>query len=110
MRIPRDAIIPEEKLTRYLLVARVVEDKSAYLARAGFTLSNTDELRRSILELSCATDATADGANEYGEFWRVEGEFGNTLRVVLVWTRRANDGRFWFVTLKPAPQHESGGG
>ena len=36
MRIPDDAIIPEEKLTRYLLVPHPSDDKSKFLAQAGF--------------------------------------------------------------------------
>jgi hypothetical protein len=40
MRIPEDVIIPLEKLTNYLLVPRPVDDKSKFLAKAGFTLMN----------------------------------------------------------------------
>ncbi len=37
MKIPSDAIIPDEKLTRYLLVPKARNDKSKFLAQAGFT-------------------------------------------------------------------------
>lgn len=40
MRIPADAIIPEDKLTRYLLVPREYDDKSRFLSQAEFTLAN----------------------------------------------------------------------
>jgi hypothetical protein len=40
MRIPSDAIIPDEKLTKYLLVPRHWDDNSRFLHRAGFTLEN----------------------------------------------------------------------
>jgi len=33
MRIPEDAIIPLEKLTKYLLVAHPFDDKSGFLAQ-----------------------------------------------------------------------------
>ena len=39
MRIPSDASIPREKLTHYLLEHRAKNDKSHYLAGAGFTQS-----------------------------------------------------------------------
>lgn len=38
MKIPPDAIIPMEKLTAYLLVARDWDDKSKLLAQAGFSV------------------------------------------------------------------------
>ena len=38
MKIPNDAIIPDEKLTRHLLVYKARNDKSKFLAQAGFTL------------------------------------------------------------------------
>ena len=104
MRIPADAIIAEEKLTRYLLVPRPSDDKSGYLARGGFTLANPDVLRAAIMAVSRGAAAIPDGASEYGEFWRVEGLLGNTLPVVVIWMRRAIDGRFHFVTLKPPPK------
>ena len=44
MKLPADAIIAPEKLTRYLLVRHARGDKSAFLARAGYTLENADQL------------------------------------------------------------------
>jgi hypothetical protein len=45
MRIPvEEAMIPREKLTQYLLVSRLEDDKSKFLAQAGFTLENPDVL------------------------------------------------------------------
>jgi hypothetical protein len=46
-----------------------------------------------------------DGSNEYGTFYRVEGVLHGptgTLVVVCVWMKRAVDGQFRFVTLKPS--------
>jgi len=40
MKIPPDALIPLEKLTSYLLVHREWDDKSKFLAQAGFTREN----------------------------------------------------------------------
>ena len=44
MHIPVEAVIPEEKLTRYLLLHREYDDKSRYLAQAGFTQDNPADL------------------------------------------------------------------
>ncbi len=40
MKLPSDVVIAEEKLTQYLLVWRARNDKSGYLAQAGYQLSN----------------------------------------------------------------------
>lgn len=105
MKIPPDAIIPEEKLTRYLLVPREEDDKSKFLARAGFTQDNSDELLTAIRQLSESAEAVEDGNNQYGDFYRIEGAItgpnGHILDVVLIWLQWYQDGTFHFVTLKP---------
>lgn len=44
MRLPADAVIVKEKLTRYLLLPHARGDKSAFLAQAGYVLENADQL------------------------------------------------------------------
>jgi hypothetical protein len=44
MKIQSGALIPREKLTKYLLVFQPENDKSKFLAQAGFTLDNPDAL------------------------------------------------------------------
>lgn len=43
MKIPVDAIISNDKLTQYLLVPRQKNDKSGFLAQAGFTMENPED-------------------------------------------------------------------
>ena len=105
VRVPEDAIIPKEKLTLYLLVPRQKNDKSGYLAQAGFTRENPDVLDAAIRKLIVENDAIPDRHNEYGTFYRVEGELRGpqgVLSTVTVWILRANEDRYRFVTLKPA--------
>ena len=105
MRIPPDALIPEEKLTDYLLVEREWDDKAKFLARAGFLRDNSHLLRTAIRDLASTVDAVEDGRNEYGVFLRAEGALagpnGRTLAVVTIWLQSWADGRVRFVTLKP---------
>lgn len=105
MHIPPDADIAIEKLTRYLLVPRPVDDKSKFLGQVGFNSANPQVLDAAIRALAAAEPAMEDGGNEYGTFWRVEGLLhgpdGATL-VVTIWLRWQVDGRFRFITLKPA--------
>ena len=61
MKIPADAIIPDEKLTRYLLVYKVRNDKSKFLAQAGFTQENPEALRAAISSLAESVEAVEDG-------------------------------------------------
>jgi hypothetical protein len=105
MRVPGDAVIPEEKLTKYLLVPRPWDDKSKFLAQAGFTQDNPDDLMAALRRLAGEAEAVEDGTNEYGTFYRVEGELvgpvARPLAVVAVRLRWASDRTFHVVTLTP---------
>jgi hypothetical protein len=105
MKIPAEALLPVEKLTRYLLVPRPEDDKSQFLRRAGFRLEDWPELERAIRELANEQPATEDGANEFGVFYRQDGLLrgpnGKSLSVSLIWLQWYEDGSFHFVTLKP---------
>ena len=94
VRIPDDAIISEEKLVRYLLAPRRKNDKSGFLAQAGFTSANPDRLEQAIRR-----------QNEYGAFYRVEGVLvgpEGMLLTVTIWIQQTIEDRYRFVTLKPA--------
>lgn len=111
MKIPSDAIIPFEKITKYLLVPREWDDKSKFLAQAGFLRDNPELLLRAIRKLAADVDAVEDTTNEYGVFFRVEGELqgpnGRSLQVVTIWLRWYVDGQMRFVTLKPRKEKKS---
>lgn len=105
MHIPADAEIATEKLTHYLLVPKPLDDKSKFLMRAGFTAANPQALDAAIRSLAASAVASEDGRNEYGIFWRVEGLLVGPdceLPVVAIWLQWHVDGRFRFITLKPA--------
>lgn len=103
--MPTEAVIPDEKLTRYLLLPRDYDDKSQYLALAGFTQDNPGELLAAIHQLSTTQEAVYDGTTEYGDFYRVEGDLlgvnDRRLPVVTIWLRWHQDGSFHCITLKP---------
>jgi hypothetical protein len=73
LRVPPDAVIPMEKLTGYLLIYREWDDKSKFLAQAGFTRENPHLLLTSIRELAASVEAEEDRTDEYGELLRAEG-------------------------------------
>jgi hypothetical protein len=95
VKIPGDAVIPQEKLTCYLLVPRSKDDKSKFLAQAGFTQENPDDLLNAILQLVLTSDAVEDNINEYGVFYTVEGNLqglnGRSLLVITIWLQSRDD-------------------
>ncbi len=103
IKIPNDAIIPVAKLTRYLLVQRARNDKSKFLAQAGF--NDHEALESALRELILAVEAVEDRTDEYGTFYQATGSLrgvdGVSLNVVTVWLQRKIDGQFQFVTLVP---------
>ena len=105
VHISRDAIIPEDKLTRYLLAPRPRNDKSKYLARAGFTLLNWQALLEELQRLTREVEVVEDITHEYGTFYLVEGRIkgpnGLEPDLITVWLKSAEDNRFRFITLKP---------
>ncbi|MEM9244876.1 MAG: DUF6883 domain-containing protein [Cyanobacteria bacterium P01_F01_bin.153] len=104
MRLEGNIVVPEAKLSQYLLVSRDRDDKSKFLAQAGFTQQNPDELRQAILNIIATHDAIEDRRDRYGTFYRIEGDLigpNRTLVVVTIWLQRTLDGAIQFVTLLP---------
>ncbi|MEA5580405.1 hypothetical protein VB620_03505 [Nodularia harveyana UHCC-0300] len=105
MKTPGNIIIPQEKLTCYLLVPRIKDDKSKFLAQAGFTQSNPEDLLTAIFQLTTTNETIEDITNEYGTFYTIEGNLqgvnGQSLAVVTVWLESKHDQNFRFITLKP---------
>lgn len=68
VRIPRDAVIADDKITRYLLVQKPRNDKSKFLAQAGFIQENPAALRAAIQLLAESVEVVKDRSNKYGTF------------------------------------------
>ncbi|WP_017306929.1 DUF6883 domain-containing protein [Spirulina subsalsa] len=104
MQLPENVIIPDAKLTQYLLVFREQDDKSKFLQKAGFTQENSEALKNALLQLVKTQEAIEDTQNEYGTFYRIEGKLEGetgTINVTTIWLQRAKDSQFQFITLKP---------
>ena len=108
MKLPPNSLIPTEKITRYLLVPLARGDKSAFLARAGYTLENPqqllDDLRTQILPL----DGAPAGENKFGRYFEIRGLLrgpdGVGLKVLTIWMTEHLSWRTRFVTLIPDKQ------
>ncbi|MBI3375259.1 MAG: hypothetical protein HY017_26365 [Betaproteobacteria bacterium] len=105
MRLPRDLLIAQEKLTEYLLRWRPEDDKSAYLAQVGYTAENAVRLMEDIREQLMPLEAELIENTEYGPKFAVAGVLtgpnGRDLQVVTIWMAEDATGRTKFITLYP---------
>jgi hypothetical protein len=107
MKLPTAAIIPRAKLIDYLLLPKHKNDKSEFLAQAGFTQNNLEALEAALRRLIAENEADSDRVDEYGVFYRVEGKLhgpDGKLAVVTIWILQKASNEYRFVTLKPVRQ------
>ena len=78
-------------------------DKSGYLAQAGYDLSNWDVLEADLRQLAATADAEIEGTNDFGEMLSacgaLHGSNGVILKVKTIWIRLAELDETRFVTL-----------
>lgn len=105
MKLPADTIIAPNKLTQYLLRLRVEDDKSQFLALAGYTLADADRLLQDIRKQLLPLDAEFHEETEYGPKYRIRGTLtgpnGRVLRIVTIWMKENETNQTKFVTLFP---------
>jgi Domain of unknown function (DUF6883) len=105
VKLPEDAVVPDDKLLRYLLLPREENDKSAFLAIAGYTLATWEVLRRDLQELARFYEVTDTITSPYGIKHEIRGALtgpnGQTLDIVTVWITLEATGGTRFVTLFP---------
>jgi hypothetical protein len=74
MQLPYDAVISPAKLTKYLLIWRDADDKSKFLAQAGYGKENWRQLeidlRNQILPLEAVP---RDEPNQFGDVYEIRG-------------------------------------
>jgi hypothetical protein len=97
MRLPTDATIAEGKQARYLLLTQARGDKSTFLARAGYTWGNADQLLRDLRTQILPLEAVALESNKFGRYYEIRGTLtcpnGVPLAVCTIWNNRALVGR-----------------
>lgn len=98
-------MVPDDKLLRYLLLPREENDKSAFLALAGYTLATWEVLRRDLHDLARSHEVNDTLTSPYGIKHEIRGALtgpnGQTLRIVTVWITLQARGETRFVTLFP---------
>jgi hypothetical protein len=105
MKLPADAIIATRKITEYLLRWRPEDDKSAFLAQAGYTVETCERLMTDIREQLLTLEAELVEETEYGPKYLIRGELvgpnERPLRVVSIWMTDDATDETKFVTLYP---------
>ena len=103
MRLPADSVIARDKVFRYLLVFRAKGDKSKLLARAGYDLSNGEQLIEDLRAQILPLDAMPTERTEHGQFYEIRGSLtgpnGHTLHIVAIWMTEHLSGATKFITL-----------
>lgn len=96
MKLPPETIIDPRKITEYLLRPLEESDKSGFLARAGYTVVESERLLADLRSLLLSQDAEIVGPFEYGMKYAIRGTLrgpnGRDLRVVSYW---AHAGGVW---------------
>jgi hypothetical protein len=105
MQLPAETIIARRKVTEYLLRARDEDDKSGFLALAGYSAEDPDRLMNDIRTQLLPLDAERIEETEYGPKILIRGTLtgpnGRALRVASIWMKEDATGETKFVTLLP---------
>jgi hypothetical protein len=105
VKLPEEAVMPEDKLLRYLLLPRVENDKSGFLAIAGYTMATWEVLQSDLYELTKTCEISGTAISPYGIKYEVRGTLtgpnSQALHVVTVWIMLEATGERRFVTLFP---------
>ncbi len=106
MQLPQDATIAPAKLNRYLLVWRATDDKSKFLARAGYGIDNWEQLEIDLRSQILPLDALpSEEINRFGDVYEIRGMLvgpnGVILSVMTIWMIEFETTTTKFITLYP---------
>jgi hypothetical protein len=102
--LDRQATIAEAKLTKYLLIHKPKDDKSGFLAQAGYNLDNWWQLQQELRKF-LFHQATLHKKTNFGDIYEIKGILigvnGINLRVATYWIVDSLTNETKFVTLLP---------
>jgi hypothetical protein len=105
MRLPESTLIAREKLTLYLLANKKRNDKSKWMAQAGYTLSNWQDLETDLRRQILSIDAKPIENTNFGQLFEIRGNLsgpnGNILSVVTIWMTEIEGEITKFITMYP---------
>jgi hypothetical protein len=105
VKLPADAAIPADKISKYLLVHRPRGDKSAWLESAGYSLEKAEVLATDIRLQLLPLDARSAGSDKFGDYFETAGSLkgpsGKVLRARAIWMTGHLSGETRLITLIP---------
>jgi len=105
MKLPKDSVIGERKIREYLLTQRSEDDKSSFLALAGYTLANWRQLEADLRRQVQEAEAVLIRTTQYGDIYEIRdqlaGPNGKVLNIITFWIHLHATAETRFVTLIP---------
>ena len=105
MKLPSNAIISERKLKEYLLSYRKRNDKSKWLAKAGYNTGNWERLDRDIRNQLLSLEAVLVEENQFGIVYEITGKLdgpnNKRLNVRSIWMKEYATQLTKFITMYP---------
>jgi len=86
MKLSSQSIIDDEKIKNYLLSERKRNDKSKWLATAGYGLNNWEKLKKDLFKQILSLEAIPIDKTKYGQMFEIRGTLkgpnGKVLRYI----------------------------
>jgi hypothetical protein len=105
VKLPANATIAPEKLSKYLLIRQSRGDKSVFLAMAGYTAANPEQLLQDLRVQVLSQEAVPLHRTKFGQFYEIRtaltGPNGRMLRIRSIWMREYLSSATKFITLVP---------
>jgi len=105
MKLPATAVINTEKIKNYLLKLRKRNDKSNWLAQAGYTLVNWQRLEEDLRTQILSLDAIPTDKTKFGQMFEINGKLKGPNEVILlvrtIWIREHESHLTKFITMFP---------
>jgi hypothetical protein len=105
MKLTGNVIIAQENLTKYLLVLKKRNDKSQWLAKAGYKDDNWNILENDLREIILQNEASHIENTLYGQLYEIRsnliGPNTMSLPVCTIWMKESATGAIKFITMYP---------
>ena len=103
--MPSALVIQDRKITHYLLTFQEKDDKSQFLAKAGYTLQNWQQLKEDILNAVIDAPIATTVETAWGPRFTVHTQLqepnGQQLSIITIWQQDLESDILRFVTLYP---------
>lgn len=105
MKLPKNTLISQEKLLKYLLVFRNRNDKSKWLAKAGYSFKNWEVLENDLREQILPISAIPTDNTQYGQMYEIKGKLvgpnGKSIAICTIWMTEKVTEITKFITMYP---------